>query len=80
MSYIGDIRDWVVDHDDEVIERYLENLSDREYSNLLSDLVFEDKVFKEAFHEAIMRSKHIDIAQQQYITAHENETPDHRDA
>lgn len=75
----NEMNDWIVDHDDEVIERYIDNMKDGDFSSLVCDLMLEDKVFKIALYEAIARSKHMDTAQDKYMELMENEGPERED-
>ena len=71
-----EMNDWIADHDDEVIERYLDGMKDGDFSSLVCDLMLEDKVFKMAVYEAIAKSKHMDKAQDEYLATMENEGPE----
>jgi len=71
-----DMQDWILDHEEEVIERYLDDLSDDAMTELVIDLWQKDKEFKRALFDAVERSKHMDTAQDKYLEIMENEGPE----
>ena len=71
-----DMQDWILDHEDEVTERYLENMSDDAMTELVIELWQTDKEFKRALFEAVQRSKYMDKANENHLEIMESEGPE----
>lgn len=71
-----DMQDWILDHEDEVTERYLEDLSEDGMTELVIELWQTDKEFKRALFEAVQRSKYMDKANESYLEIMESEGPE----
>ena len=81
MSNIGkdQMFDWIQDHDDEVIEAYLEGLEDSDWIDIVLEMIETHKDLKDLLYEHIASSKHMDKAQDEYMELMENECPERED-
>lgn len=71
-----EMNDWIADHDDQVIERYLEGLKDGDWIDLVLEMIEKHKDLKALLYEHIAGSKHMDTAQDKYMELMENEGPE----
>ena len=81
MSNMGkdEMNDWIADHDDEVIGAYLEGLTDTDWVDIVLEMIETHKDLKALLYEHIASSKHMDKAQEEYLTTMENEGPERED-